>query len=838
MAAQPDEQPVPTAESHATKGGVKARSLIAPVVLVAGIAALIGGITYTVSTRPTIDVESLLRSAAATVERHEYEAAIEELNTKVLPVVNAGLGGEQDVIQFFVLRAQSVYEAAAAAGIMREENFTAVLSDYSAARERGATLSAADVVRVAMSQLELGKIDEAIKEARTLPAPPAAEADARRRIVKLAVVRSLRDPKVNFERTLDLLVELAGNPNITDEEAAWGLARQAELLMGVGRGEEAITKLLRDMQLLRSIPPASEAELSDLLGRAYADRGELAEAGRQFERVVTLAEPASELRGSALVQLGRIRQATGQLDQARELFASALESAADSAPYVAGLAGRASVLAAQGEDEAAMHDYAELIEKLSHIKESKFITSDEIAKTLMEQHADRYLVGRTNEALRYAVLAESLYADKKAPADVVLALASSNRRLADELMMRPAVDESAPKSRPVGAPAPVVDSVSREEAKRAYLAAGRYFAIHAGEVVVADAESASRSRWLAADSYDLAGDIEEATKAFAGYLQGASPEDPRGYEAKYRLARVFQSTGDFATAASLFLELINQRKSSPESGVLIWAARSMVPLAQCYLSDSESANDADAERELLSILSGRDFTPQAEEFRDALVELGRYYYESGQYPLAIERLHETETRFPADPEIERVRFRLADSQRLSAAAIERSLLEAMPQAKREGLEQTREQRLMQAMSIFERVQASLGAVPSSQLGPVERVLLRNSAFYLGDCAYDLADYDRAISYYDAARQQYDADPASLVALVQIVNSYVNQSQWAKAVTANERARQHLAKFPESVWADPDLPMDKRHWERWLDSRSLLEQHARTADAEPVNSKQP
>lgn len=793
------------------------RVLLAPAVLGISALALAGGVYYAVATRPKIDVAGLIDEGEALVAAGQFEQALDHLNEKVVPVVNAGLGSEEEVAEFFVLRARSLYESAATAGVRREENFRAVLADFASARKRGATLEPGDIVRVALSRLELGHVDEAIHAADELP---ATELEARRRVIKLAVARGLADPKRHFERTLGLLVELASQPDLPSEEAVWALARQGELLLGAGRGKEAITKLLREMQLIRHMTPAQEAELSAMLGRAYMEQGELPEAARQLERAVALAEPVSEMRASAMVQLGQIRQITGQLEEARELFSAALEHTSDSPAYLRGLMGRATVTAALGNDEAALRDFAELIERLPRTEKTNLLTPEMIAEALMEQHADRLTAGRTREALRYAVLAESLFKTGEEPASLTLALAAANRRLADELLGRTGSNE-APRD---------VDSVTREEAKRAYLAAGLYYGRHAAEVVVEDVESAARSLWLAADSYDLAGDMEEATRAFSAYLQGAPANDTKRAEAKFRLARVFQATGDMGTAASLYRELIAEKEHATDRGGMVWADRSMVPLAQCRLADGDAANDAEAERDLLTILSGREFTPEAAEFRDALLELGRHYYASGKYVAAIERLREFETRYPDAPEIVRVRFRLADSLRLSAAEIARSLEEAMPQAQREELEKTRRQRLLEALALFERVKESLASADPASLGPVNRVYLRNSTFYLGDCAYDLGDFETAITYYDAARQQYDADPASLVALVQIVNAYVRQSEWDKAVTANERARQHLSKFPENVWADPDLPMDKRHWERWLDSRSLLAQHARAGDS--------
>ena len=103
----------------------------------------------------------------------------------------------------------------------------------------------------------------------------------------------------------------------------------------------------------------------------------------------------------------------------------------------------------------------------------------------------------------------------------------------------------------------------------------------------------------------------------------------------------------------------------------------------------------------------------------------------------------------------------------------------------------------------------------------EAVALRNSYFYLGDCAFDLREYDDAIRYYDRARDRYDGEPASLVAMVQIVNAYIAKGEMGRARTANERARRFYSSIPDEVWNDPNLPMDRRDWERWLDSSAMI-----------------
>jgi tetratricopeptide (TPR) repeat protein len=368
------------------------------------------------------------------------------------------------------------------------------------------------------------------------------------------------------------------------------------------------------------------------------------------------------------------------------------------------------------------------------------------------------------------------------------------------------------------------DDAVRGQARRHYLAAGEHFLKHARRVVVEDPTLASQSVFNAGDCYDLGGDLATAIKVLGEYLQGAGDDEADQPHAKFRLAQALEATGEFGAAAALYRELVEGRGVPGErSTAVLWADRSVAPLARCLLTDADPANDAEAEQHLLSVVEGRNLEPEAQEFRDAIVELGRLYYAGGRYAESMQRFGEAVERFPDDPEIETLRFKLADSARLSAAEIDRVLLEAMPQAQRQELERARVERRQQALRLFQQVKAALSRRPAESLTETERLYLRNTDFYLGDCAFDLGDYEGAIAAYDTARQKYAGDPAALVAMVQIVNAYVRMGEWSKAATANERARQQLARYPDEVWSAPNLPMERKHWERWLDSRVLLEQ---------------
>jgi tetratricopeptide (TPR) repeat protein len=128
------------------------------------------------------------------------------------------------------------------------------------------------------------------------------------------------------------------------------------------------------------------------------------------------------------------------------------------------------------------------------------------------------------------------------------------------------------------------------------------------------------------------------------------------------------------------------------------------------------------------------------------------------------------------------------------------------------------------------VRAALETIDLDKLSKVQQLILRNAIFYRGDCAYDLGDYDTAIRLYDAAAQRYATDPASLVAMIQIVNCYAAQGKMREARTAHSRAQMRLRELPESSWQGAMTPMDRRHWERWLETSLRLEKAEKQAQA--------
>ena len=409
--------------------------------------------------------------------------------------------------------------------------------------------------------------------------------------------------------------------------------------------------------------------------------------------------------------------------------------------------------------------------------------------------------------LRFAQIAESLHGPDESPEWTSLLQARAYRTQADDLASGSAPSGDLTRLHEA-------DPITLRDIKAKYLAAATEYRRHSRAVIGSDDVAFGESLWNAADSADLAGDHEHSVKWFSEFVNGR-PSDPRRDSARFRIAKAHQATADLAPAIDMYRELIASNPSSGEG------FRSYVPLAQCLMIDADPGNDLEAENLIRQVLAGSVLPPEAPEFRLALDEYGRFLVRAKRYPEAIARLTESLERYPESPDAMLVRFKLAEALRLSAGEISGQLREAMPESQRRELERLRRDRLRLAMGEYERVALRTNESFDPHVSGVERNAIRNAFFFRADCAYDLGEFDRAIEFYDAAAQRFSADPASLVAMVQIVNAYAATDRWTEARTAHERARQRFRELPPEAFDRPDLPMDRRHWERWLDSVAEL-----------------
>lgn len=780
--------------------------------LVLGLVMLVGSITLSIKTAPKPDVPAMLTVAETLITDRHYEPALEYLNDKIRPYVGAGALDDHSVQRFHRARAMAISLGQRQLGVSVRSNHESIIGEYRRAEALGAILTPEEIHADADSCIALGLLDRAMDRAKQLS---ESAPDRQTLIVRGVLFKRLSDPGLDHLATLRLLAQFLADPTLSLDDRAWAEARQAEVLILHGYAQDATRRLLRGLPAYLDADPLIRAELYLLLGRAYLAAGSPMEATPHLERALSLMPEYEPLRADVTLYLAEAAQAQGDIETARTLFREILMKHAASSVELSALRGLGDVEAMAREDEAAFDAMGRLVLELRKGRSHPDLSHERIVEQLLRVFADRFASRETEAALRYATLAEELTGPDAAPPRLLLALADANRRLADELI------EAADGFENGRLVLRRIDPATREQVRQRLLAAGRSYRLAADRLVLSDASAYADALWLAGDCFDRAGDQDSAVLAFSEYASSFT-NDPRQAEARFRLAQSHQAKGDYVVAAEYYSALIDERSGTRASP---FADLSHVPLAQCFLLGAQATGDEDlskrAEDILLFVVNGGLGNPESPQFAEALLQLGELTYGAGRYDEAIRRLEEALLLLRNDSRASAIRYKLADSHRLEAASLAQQILMPMPDWERRGKDEARRTHLARAIELFQQVRNALSAGDATRLSLAERLYLRNAHFYLGDCAFDLGDYESAIRHYDAARERHPRDPASLVAMTQIVNAYLAQGDKKRAWTANERAKRFYASLPPTVWDDPGLPMSDRDWVRWLEASAKL-----------------
>lgn len=772
-------------------------------------ALLLAGLGYVIATRPSPDFGGYLDRAEQLIGYERYEDSIQLMNQRIFPYIQAGSGLPQTHrTRYHRLLARAIYLGQRKLAVNDERNNLAIIREYLEAERQGAALSPREQYQLADSYVSRGQWERALRRAGMVP---QASRDLRDRLHQRVVGIWLGSRTPRYAEVLELLASLLADPNLPADVRVWALERQAEVRLAQGDYDEAITRLLRAVPRLQDPEPAQLGLLHLMLGRAYYHTDAVEEAARRLDQALRLMPEGEMRRGVAKLYQARLRERAGDYVEARDLYSEIVDRFVNSTAYLPALMGLGQIDAAMRDVPLSLQHYGKLVYELGVRGFSPELRRSVVTDSLLARVREQFSIKEYEAALSYAALARDLYEQDQVPAEIIEGLAQSHRAMAEQLM-------GAEQDRQFETLRDL-DAASRAEAQRHMIRAAMYYRMHADKFVLTDNDRYADSLWEAARHFDRGGDQEEAIAAYQAFAVGV-PGDPRQVEARYRLGQSYRAIGDHAAAAARYGSLIEDMQSGV-ADVGPWAIRSYVPLAQAYLSDADGENDAEAEKLLLAAVSGQIGLTGTPEFHDALIALAAMYYTSARYAPAIERYREAIARFPGDPEIEALRFHLADSHRLIADQIEDELRGEMPENERRDLEQRVVDHRAAALAMFEEVRNAFEDRDSRRLGSTAEIYLRNSYFYMGDCAFDLGEFDTAIRHYDTAKDRYPDDPASLVAMVQIVNAYVEMGDYRRARTANERARTRFLAMPDSVWDDPALPMGRDDWERWLESSSLL-----------------
>lgn len=680
----------------------------------------------------------------------------------------------------------------------------------SAAHSSDHYLSAPRRTRMAMSMAELGKVEQALK---LLDEAGETGSAARQNLLRQLALSSMerRDDKQAGERLELLLKQL----DVTRANEIWAIARQAELLSAAGNQSQAIDLLLRRLARLQGEKETPLAEMMVQLARCYLADSKPVQAERWLSDARKQLDPSDALNAEVLTRLGEIRFAEEKVSEALELYTQVVAQFTGSASHLAALIGKAECEARQGSLDGALADFetaAESLRKNKPPQESAALAA-RLAGALETQHDLLATQGDLEQALRFLKMLQGLLGDKPT-AQFLSKMATLHEQIARQKLDLTEGQIETPR---IWAK---LKKAERTEVAEHYASAAEFYHRYSQAMKKSDPAIYSTSLWRAADLFDRSGLHEQAVKLFGEYVLEREG-DPKRISAMARVAQAYQAQGDLGQAVRFYQRLADDFGTTPEGYA------SLVPLAQAMLAQ-DLKNSDQAERVLLSVVTDHPaIRPESIEYRQALIELGQLYYRrggEGDYEKAIARLDEVVGRYSDRESIPELQFNLGDSYRKSVEQIDSKLAGSLPPSTRTSLANERSQRLDQARRHFDGVISAYEKRDPASLSPMQRLYLRNSYFYRADCAYELGEYEGpqgSIALYEAAVQRYENEPAALVGLVQIVNSFGEMKRWEQARKANERAKVYLRRIPEEAFKDPNLPMSREHWQKWLEWTSQL-----------------
>lgn len=755
--------------------------------------------------QPGLTADQKLAVARTLLDHQRPEAARELLN-KLLQ--NEKLTIPQQG-QVHILLAEALADEQKQKNLNVPINHARIVEQTRLALSRGMQPDARLHVRLGESFEQLGRYEDAIDNFRK-----AAHLDPDRFLPLQRKVIDLQLAAADRAGASETLIQYQKDERLTDAERAWAMGERAQLLIDAGNFSEA--RALLDEAMRLELDPVARGTLHYRQGYCAWKMGDVDEAERLLRVARDELQIKHPLDADACYVLGRITQDKGDPQQAASYYQVILTSHPDSRVAPLARLGRAMCRVMLRQDEPALADMQQLTRDILSRPSRARLKGDVIAGFRLAATA---LANRENFAAALEVMTFEQQLEPELSAGFFARLADVYERRADQIE----------RSAQIAAPADRIRK--QQQAREALVKAADAYVAFARSQTVADDRSHGAALWRGIELYDRAGSTLAVISTLELFV-AERPEDPLAPDALLRLGRAYQAAGQFDKAIAAYQR--NQFRY-PQS---LAAIKSAVPLAQAYIAKGPDSFPK-AETVLLGVVDNNPMiTPESQEFRQALFELGQLYHRTGRFEQAVRRLEEFTARYPTDDRLTQLLFLMADSYRKSAEQIAtKPVATARPSGETGGsgavasVEQmpfdpaeavrARQDRLERARQLYDRVIESWrGRTPVTE---IDKLQLKLAHFYRADCVFDLGRYAEAIQLYDAAAFKFQNDPSSLTAYIQIVTAYVAMGQPEQAKAAIERAKHLSTQIPDSAFAEGAFAMPRQYWEqqlKWMSESGL------------------
>jgi tetratricopeptide (TPR) repeat protein len=637
----------------------------------------------------------------------------------------------------------------------------------------------------------------------------AARPERTAQIRQLLADAYLRDRPPRFTEALEQNKLYLADEHLTASRRLEGILQQAEILVTMGKPAESL-------EALAAIPPDA----------------------RQLP-------PVNVLRGRALLQEAQALKSKGaspesqrQAGEKRQAAMSALKEAQDSDPGRSTASGRQAVYVAglclleSGDTTAALDQFGQL-------RKADPAAPEFLAAAFQEGNALRSLKRETEaaEAFCRALDAVGRSGDFRNPwvsveqlRDRVLeayryhleahgfAPASELARRAEAVLPADRVLEMRAETHRAWGRDLVPQAETADPARTAALVReGRRQLRLASRFWQRLAQCRATTRFYPEDLWEgalcaLEGrDYLTAAKLFDEYVKA----EPRGRRPK-ALAALGESLlcqGRIDEAIQAFRDCIEQHARDEA------APRARLLASQAYL---EKGDVAAAQRLLEANLSGESLTPASREYRESLFALGRLLHQFKRYEEAAAPLEEAVSRYPNLRQTTEARYLIADCHRRRALGEQEKLRHDLVEQSRGARVRRMSEAFTSSLKWYRQTQeALLKRQETAPLDPLEKLMLRNSCYFIGSLLIDLRQYAAAITAYTEAANRYPASPETLEAHVQIARAFRALNKPSEARDAVDQAKLLLARMKPVTPIEQTTNYSKSQWTARLERLSTM-----------------
>lgn len=682
----------------------------------------------------------------------------------------------------------------------RPENIESIITNFDRAAALGSTMSGDDWIALADAYFWSNQAEEGIRSLRQSLRVGASRADAvRRRLVEQAIAANAND----HEDTIEDIDAIIDDVRSTAGNYLWAVGLRVRWYLRKGDSASALSLIDDARPRLDGTPELPMLRYYEALCLKHLDRTDEAEAIARSLR--DSVESLDELWGRTGWLLGEIELDGGRPDSALAMFED-VGRAYEVGPLHDGCdMGRAEALVALNQPERALEAFAELRDGLPMTGQHEFVDRDVLRVRLTTVGRSLDVAGQHDLGVQYLELAISL-------------VPAGEDELRSQYLGQIALGlRSAARSIDLAS----AGELDRERYRRLHLRAAEA-SLAMGRLANLDNGRAAEAMEAAADDLDRGGEIDRMIAVLESFTSRFTNEQVGSVRARVlmRLARAYEAKGRYRDAVGEYQSVIAEYPRQPE------ALDAMVPLAACQLHlGGEDA--ARGEALLVDIVDdrGRDvlFTPSAREYRDALVLLGEHYVvpemstdsstsegpeaEEARLAKGITRLEDALSLYPDDGRVGRLTFLLAEAYRRGASLLAARSLATDAAARREV-----ERRLRFAHQRYSEVKRRLARMDSGELTTLDATYLRAAYLYLGDCLFDLNDFERAVEAYRETAWRYENEPAAVAAMMQVVNCYFRLGRGEEARAALARMKWLLKKIPADAFDGVTGMSPKSYWE--------------------------